>query len=526
MVLKDRLLEFACLGALVLLGILFFGLTLAAKPFPIILHPDTEDMAQIARHFSNERVWITSFMPLNGLDYLEQAHRSGLDWPSFTRFPLMPFVFALMFQMFGVSNWVLAVASGLFWVAGIPLVYVLAKRMFSIYAAMISVALYIASPNLRSYAPTGLTEPASAFFLVAMLVAIFKSESWQSAALGGMSLGLGYLNRNNFAIFLIPVLLYIAWVSNPRRAGFFVLGFVPFFVIGAWYNFLVSGDPTFNLQLSSTLPLRFYTGVLGWYDLSYLSPFVYISQHLDFFARKSISQLNILVNQILPALAISPYIFALVLLAFFRQYPPAIHRLRVLVLVLFASHAALVSVLAAAYDRMYVFFEPIAVVFVAGLVVEIAERLVPRFAPAARFGIVVAAFGAVLVFGIREERTAVEQPSHVAFAGVEINVANLAYVQQRVGADQIVASDLPWSVAWRIDRRAIPLPPRPDMIQEVEKRFGLTVGAIYIKSEGVRFADQPPTWDQWRALGKRDGELPGYFLDKVFPDGSVLFVKQ
>ena len=93
-----------------------------------------------------------------------------------------------------------------------------------------------------------------------------------------------------------------------------------------------------------------------------------------------------------------------------------------------------------------------------------------------------------------------------------------------VGPGQVVASNVPWSVAWQADRRAVPLPPTVEATEDLERRFGISVDAIYVAGQ-VAIADAPRSWRAWDDLRRRGTPPPGYVLADSFANGGRLFVK-
>jgi hypothetical protein len=107
---------------------------------------------------------------------------------------------------------------------------------------------------------------------------------------------------------------------------------------------------------------------------------------------------------------------------------------------------------------------------------------------------------------------------------VEARPENLARLAALVGPEQVVASNVPWSVAWQADRRAVPLPPTVEATADLERRFGIGIDAIYVAGQ-VAIADAPRSWRAWDDLRRRGTPPPGYVLAETFENGGRLFVK-
>ncbi len=107
---------------------------------------------------------------------------------------------------------------------------------------------------------------------------------------------------------------------------------------------------------------------------------------------------------------------------------------------------------------------------------------------------------------------------------IEARPENQARLAELVPPGALVAANVPWSVAWQADRRAVPLPPRPRETPELERRFGLTIDAIYVAGQ-VSIFDAPPSWREWEELRRRGTAPPGYTLAESFENGGRLYLR-
>jgi hypothetical protein len=108
---------------------------------------------------------------------------------------------------------------------------------------------------------------------------------------------------------------------------------------------------------------------------------------------------------------------------------------------------------------------------------------------------------------------------------VEARPENLVRLAELVGPDQLVASNVPWSLAWQADRRAVPLPPTVAETATLEQRFGISIDAIYVAGQ-VTIADAPRSWREWEELRRQGKPPPGYSLAESFPNGGRLFLRE
>jgi hypothetical protein len=107
---------------------------------------------------------------------------------------------------------------------------------------------------------------------------------------------------------------------------------------------------------------------------------------------------------------------------------------------------------------------------------------------------------------------------------VEARPENLETLMSLVPPGALVASNVPWSVAWQADRRAVPLPPTIGETPVLEQRFGLEIDAIYLAGQ-VSIADAPRSWRAWDDLRRRGAAPPGYTLAASLPNGGRIYLR-
>ena len=107
-----------------------------------------------------------------------------------------------------------------YFIAAIPLVYLIGRRSFSDRAALAGAWLFMTAPLAVSYAQIARTDSAATFFgLLALLALLRLSEApaLENAALGGVAVGLAVASRY-FMVALVPVLVLASMEAfRPRR---------------------------------------------------------------------------------------------------------------------------------------------------------------------------------------------------------------------------------------------------------------------------------------------------------------------
>ena len=367
-----------------------------------------------------------------------------------------------------------------------------------------------------------------------------------SLLLGGLLFGLAVLNRYDTALLALPILaLWLLPRPDRVRAACLFLG--PALVVvlpWALYLMVVAGTPLFNLQPSSiAAQASGRADGLGWYLPEYVNPAEAWTRNPTRALRIAGQELMATPDHLRKLLGWSWLIAGVVacLLPLSRlrgrgsgamgKRGPMVgviggFSLVVFLLVAVLLRAALASTLGLNLQRHFVPLVPLLLVIVAGE----ASRLV-RVLPVRPLQIPARAAVALLLIGpgfwtIWPFLVPPSQPpGPPTRAGeVEARPENLARLAEVVGPGQIVASNVPWSVAWQADRRAVPLPPTVEATDDLEQRFGISVDAIYVAGQ-VAIADAPRSWRAWDELRRRGTPPPGYVLADSFANGGRLFVK-
>jgi hypothetical protein len=193
--------------------------------------------------------------------------------------------------------------------------------------------------------------------------------------------------------------------------------------------------------------------------------------------------------------------------------------------------ALTVSVVGLNLQRYFVSYVPLVIVVVAGeadLLLRMVARWVPG-KPALPIGRAVL-LALLVVPGLWTIGPLLMPPSSppsgpTRGGEIEARPENLLRLAEIVGPDHLVASNVPWSLAWQADRRAVPLPPTVNDTPALERRYGLSIDAIYVAGQ-VTIADAPRSWREWEELRRQGKPPPGYVLAESFPNGGRLFVKQ
>lgn len=523
----------------VLVAAVVFALYFQAQPH-WLADPDAQDYAQLGRQLAAGRGPETRFMPWNGLDYLTQRgavlmNQEGMPaWPNVARFPLTPALMALGFLAFGPSDEAVHLPAGLAFVLTAGCAAWLGTRVYGAWVGLTAGLAAAFLPLLVNYSLTGLTEPLLGALILGVL-ACAVSRRW---GVGGILFGMAVLNRYDTALLALPILgLWLLRRPDWRRSCSLFLGLAALVVLPwAAHLAVVAGTPLFNLQPASiAAQASGRAGGLGWYLPEYVPPAEAWLRDPARALRTAWTELAGTPDHLRKLLGWSWLLAGgmAVAIALARRGEGA--RLVVLLLVAVLLRAALASMLGLNLQRHFVPLVPLLLVVVAGEAVWMVAALVRRAPGGQPFGpyLLAPARVAVTVLLVGPGLWTIwpflappsQPPGPPTRTGeVEARPENLTRLAELVGPGQIVASNVPWSVAWQADRHAVPLPPSPEVTRELERRFGISIDAIYVAGQ-VEIADAPRSWRAWDDLRRRGTPPTGYVLAESFANGGRLFVK-
>lgn len=153
------------------------------------------------------------------------------NWPPYYP-PLHPIAIAISFLLFKISDLAIVITSGFFYIATIPILFVLAKRLIDEKVAALASLWYIFSPALATYAISGMTE--SLFTFLVTFIALLTLKKSPKLFLAGIVSGLAFLTKFQGILLVPPLIFYILfkYSKNKFRSVSTVLaGFLLIFVI-------------------------------------------------------------------------------------------------------------------------------------------------------------------------------------------------------------------------------------------------------------------------------------------------------
>jgi Dolichyl-phosphate-mannose-protein mannosyltransferase len=534
--------------------------------------PDAQDYAQLGRQIAAGRGPTTAYMPWNGLDYLAERGRATVDgdgapnWPNIVRFPLTPFLMGFGFLVFGPSDEAVHLPAGLAFILTAGCAAWLGTRVYGAWAGLTAGLTAAFLPVLVNYSLTGLTEPLLGLLILGVLACVVRRTGPHPSprpggegarppsppgrgvggggllVLGGSLFGLAVLNRYDTALLALPIL--VLWLlprpDRWRASGLFLGPALLVVLPWAAYLTVVAGSPLFNLQPGSiATQAAGIGGGLGWYWPHYFSTLEVWLLDPSRALRLGSGEMLMTPDRLRKAVGLSWTLAGVgaCLVAAVRWWrgadPGAV--LGVFLAAAVLLRALTVSAVGLNLPRYYVPLAPLLLVVVAGEALWLARASIGWLSASGALGrtLLIPAQVAVALLLIVPGLWTIgpylipptQSPGPPSTAGeVEARPENLARLAEIVGPGQVVASNVPWSVAWQADRRAVPLPPTVEATGDLEHRFGLGIDAIYVAGQ-VAISDAPRSWRTWDELRRRGVPPPGYVLAESFPNGGRLFVK-
>ncbi len=490
--------------------------------FVALPYNDALDYASMARNISLGRGFTSRY-----ITPLSLVH-AGAPYPNLWRAPLWPLFLAGCFKIFSATDTVAAGAGAFFYIAAIPPLFLLSRKITgSKTAAFCTCLLCIFSPQALFYSLSGMTEPMSLFFMALWVYLLLKAPGRGRGffLFCGAVAGVFYLTRYNAIIFLPLSCLYLWWTSgedNKKKAlqltlylGGWLFAVSPWL----WRNYLVAGNPFFSLQ--SYEPAMF-TASYPAYTLYMLPQIInvkdFILQHPGELLLKIKEGASIFLRGAFdPSFAgTAPFLAAFSLPGVFL---PARGRSKVKKLKLFVAScffAQLAALLFVHYiPRLFFIFMPFYIIFALLFLKHCLAFL--KSPPLKAFllaGVVTVAF----FFNMpawHEPNTRLDWPQ--AYAG-PIEDASL-----HISPEGVVISNDGHILSWYADRLAIKMPVRLEQISELEKLA--PVEGIWL-SNRFKWGNTPEADAEWlEIMRQKPQKLGNFFLFSAYEDGSLLYLK-
>ena len=517
--------------AMLLLAIVFIYLVYNVSQFNQITDPNALDYAQIARHVYRGEGFTTSFIKPISLVY----NQSIENHPDLTYPPLHVLWTAAMMKVLGPNDKAVSHASGLAFLLGVPVVYLLAWKIFDRRAAILAAVLYGVNLPHLGYAISGLESPLLALWVTLMLLLLYqvgqdrrREGLW--VILAGVTLGLLYLTKYVWGLAAIPTVIYLWKVRPERRAVrplvYLALGLV---VSAPWLvrNYNLTGNPFFTLRSIEALEqTKRYPGnsLHRMYD-----------EHLPSFTRFAAGNPRAIFDKVRDGMMVfygtvtaigGPYVTALFLVAIIVTLGDAnLERWRYMIYAYIGVIALGLSFLIAA-PRLLMPIGPATVVIAAGYFWRLLDHRLEPVAVILKGRATALAVGILILLHIIPLLTTVTPASMLQRAPVD--TVRSAAVQLNDLTQGLIVTDIPWVVAWVADRDALWLPQTPKDLQLCEQAVGRFQWML-LSPMLPRMAPQErlePWAEVWARGLRADTEYQGFRVDARLSTGRWILLKR
>ena len=237
-----------------LIGVLVWGLY-----FTYQYNPDqglnvsdaitTIDLAQVALRVAEGKGFTTSFIRPVSLRFSSAT----INHPELTHPPLYILVLAGAIKLAGARDITLVAVSIFFFWAAVPWIWFFSRKFFDDYTAGIAILLYCINPIMLRVSINGSPVLFTIFLFFLFFYCLYRSNStsWFWPVAAGLTVGLAYLTRYSYGLWLFPGIFYLVLESRshrPRRIILFVgaaiLAILPWLI----RNWVVTGSPFFTLE--------------------------------------------------------------------------------------------------------------------------------------------------------------------------------------------------------------------------------------------------------------------------------------
>jgi len=519
------------LHAMLLLTIVFIYLIFNVSQFDEVSDANALDYAQIARHVYRGEGFTTSFIKPLSLVY----NQSIENHPDLTYPPLHILWTSGMMRILGANDKAVAHSSGLAFLLGVPVVYLLALRLFDRRAALLAAVLYGTNITYLNYSISGLEASLLSLLVTLLLLLLYqvaadRRREGMWVILAGIVMGLVYLTKYVWGLAAIPILIYL-WTLRDDRKMVRALVFVGLTLIvsSPWLvrNYRLTGNPLFTLRSLEALgqTKRFPGNSL------YRTCDANIPSFVKFALGNPRAVFNKLRNGMLVFYSTIPNLAGMYMTALFLVASVVIlgdeifERWRLLLYGLVVVIAISLSFLIAA-PRLLIPLGPAALVIAAGYFWRLLDdRIEPlpiiRQPRARNFCI-----GVLLALHIIPLATIVT-PDEMINRSVNDPVRSAA-VQLNDRTQGVIITDIPWMIAWKADRDAMWLPQTVADLHKCEQLVGrfqwLMLSPTLMRMSRSEKLDM---WTQVWARGLRaDTEFEDFVVEARLSSGRWVLMKR
>lgn len=427
---------------------------------------DSHDYAQLAKNVNEGNGYSTSVLrPL--------AYRffKTLPQPEITRMIGYPYILGLSFKMFGQSDFTVVLFNGVFFVALILLVYLLAYELSGNTVISLIAALLVSC--MKCFLDHSLqAEPNIMYSSLYVAFFYFYIKHPCRPLIYGIMLGLLHLVRANTQfVFLAFFLLYIfhgkenikgRLLDAGKLSAGFLIGITPHLL----RNYIIIGNPFFSLYgYSFLLFTKSFPTYSVWTQISDVNPIMFVISHPGEMILKSYYWFVMLIEKSMGFY--NPVVLLLTGITFFMPVKnPQLRFLRIVTVVAIIVQTILLLPMGPV-PYYYMFFFTIIIII---SVINVDDYLKKY----SRIGLLLG----LIVFVV----TAI--PYWKSPKPINPFISMGEQVKKLTNKDDLILTDMPWELAWYADRKAIWLPYDLDTLKTISKTlkpsYVILSGKMYV----------------------------------------------
>jgi 4-amino-4-deoxy-L-arabinose transferase-like glycosyltransferase len=522
----------------VAVAILLLYLIFMVAQFRALTDINAIDYAQIGRNLAQGKGFTTSF--LKPLSLARVQTKQGEPHPDLSYPPLHPLALSILLRVAGADptsqDRAVALGSGIPFLLTVVVVFVLGIQLFDRRVAWLAVAMFATNLAVLRLAISGLE--ASLLGLLVSLLLLFlylqprvARQRLPYAALAGLTFGLTYLTKTEWAVAFVPILVYLWYAAERRERAKTLAVFcaVSLVVVLPWLIRMqtVAGNPFASLRWQEMLTeTRTNPGntLYRTYADAFPSPVSFIASH----PREVYEKVRAGIGNMYPTLATmaGPYLSAFFIVAIIVPLGRSgFERLRYLMYAMFLLvFIALAFVQPAA--RLLMPLAPAVTVIGCGFFFRILQPRLEPYAPKEYRLFLSIAVGILVALQATPTLLTVTLPPPDNDTQRQLS----SWCQQVAEAtDGPIITDIPWLVAWYGNRDAIWLPRTLNDLYSLERSYGEVKWLVLTPvAWNARGAERTEEWaNLWQAALRNKVTWEGFTATSRLADGSwILFKRQ
>ena len=473
----------------------------------------TLDLAQVALRVAEGDGFTTGFIRPVSLRF----NPAVSEHPELTHPPLYILILAYAIKLGGPRDITLVAVSVIFFWAALPWLWFFARRFFDDYVAGMAILLYCINPVMLRLSINGSPVTFAVFLLFLLFYCLYRTRVpsliWPVAA--GAVVGLAYLTRYSYGLWLFPGIFFLVLNGRPKRSRSIIL-FVgsAILVILPWLirNWIVVGNPFFTLEgfkpSMFTDPRPGYILWRGFSGQSLMVPgkFFFMSKKFLLGLRDSYLRVLLLTGNVAGVFTLMTVVY--------RFRDRIFDRLKYVFFLMLVLECGYLSLFRPAGQGVAVFI-PWAGLLGGAFFIHLIFRMERRVAR-----VLAAAFFFLLCVIPISDKLGQRLVSRVRV----YNVENIRSICESLPPGSLLVSDVPWAVAWYGHTPSLWLPYRIEDYEEIRIYRKPDVAGFYLtpfyRSTFYSPRERSPDWRKVYQTGWIPGGW-GLNYKTVLPDNHI-----